>query len=514
MPKKQAPVIASVKGFENMLGKTTLYGVLITLMFCASLDNAGATMLDTNKQNSSHKLNSMALGDTSMSFDDWFKAQANIAFGKMLANVSPQGTTPGAVIASPQQSEPNYYFHWVRDAALTMDVMVKAYGNTSDPNAKQVLCGVIASYVQFSRVNQLSNAITGLGEPKFTVDGQPYMGDWGRPQNDGPALRAMTLMRFARQLLAEGKNAYVQSALYDSTFPTNTVIKTDLEYIAKHWSDKSFDLWEEWKADHFYTRLVQLAALTQGSLLARQLGDAGASAFYAEQARLIQTTLPSFWDASGGFIRVALLPIEGTQQSRGGIDSAVILGLLHAGLEAGEFSVSDSRALATAERMEAAFAPIYAINDPHRFPDVGVAIGRYPEDIYSGLTTLRQGNPWVLSTAALGEFYYRLASRVRHLPEFTVDRINAKFVKNVMGPALGGRAILPGMIIKSGSAEMERFTLSLREHGDLFMKRIRIHSSSDGSLSEQIDRNTGFMTSARDLTWSYASVITAFQARF
>ena len=32
---------------------------------------------------------------------------------------------------------------------------------------------------------------------------------------------------------------------------------------------------------------------------------------------------------------------------------------------------------------------------------------------------------------------------------------------------------------------------------------------SDGSLSEQFDKNTGAPTSARDLTWSYASVLTA-----
>jgi glucoamylase len=27
---------------------------------------------------------------------------------------------------------------------------------------------------------------TGLGEPKFEVDGTAFTGDWGRPQRDGP----------------------------------------------------------------------------------------------------------------------------------------------------------------------------------------------------------------------------------------------------------------------------------------------------------------------------------------
>jgi len=31
----------------------------------------------------------------------------------------------------------------------------------------------------------------GLGEPKYQVDGTRFNGAWGRPQRDGPALRAL-----------------------------------------------------------------------------------------------------------------------------------------------------------------------------------------------------------------------------------------------------------------------------------------------------------------------------------
>lgn len=34
----------------------------------------------------------------------------------------------------------------------------------------------------------------GLGEPKFMIDGSAFTGPWGRPQRDGPALRAIALM--------------------------------------------------------------------------------------------------------------------------------------------------------------------------------------------------------------------------------------------------------------------------------------------------------------------------------
>lgn len=41
----------------------------------------------------------------------------------------------------------------------------------------------------------------GLGEPKFEVDGAAFTGSWGRPQRDGPALRATALIAYANWLI-------------------------------------------------------------------------------------------------------------------------------------------------------------------------------------------------------------------------------------------------------------------------------------------------------------------------
>jgi hypothetical protein len=56
----------------------------------------------------------------------------------------------------------------------------------------------------------------GIGEPKFNVDGTAYTGSWGRPQTDGPAIRATVLIEFANLLLDSGETDYVTSTLYDS----------------------------------------------------------------------------------------------------------------------------------------------------------------------------------------------------------------------------------------------------------------------------------------------------------
>lgn len=42
---------------------------------------------------------------------------------------------------------------------------------------------------------------SGLGEPKFNVDETAFTDSWGRPQRDGPALRATALVSFGQWLI-------------------------------------------------------------------------------------------------------------------------------------------------------------------------------------------------------------------------------------------------------------------------------------------------------------------------
>src|SRR5947207_3408008 len=63
----------------------------------------------------------------------WLDQERDIALQKMFANISPAGTSTGVVVASPQRANPDYYFHWVRDAGLTMDTVVTLHSTTNDP---------------------------------------------------------------------------------------------------------------------------------------------------------------------------------------------------------------------------------------------------------------------------------------------------------------------------------------------------------------------------------------------
>lgn len=45
------------------------------------------------------------------------------------------------------------------------------------------------------------------------------------------------------------------------------------------------------------------------------------------------------------------------------------------------------------------------------------------------------------------------------------------------------------------------------------MRRVKFHVPADGRLAEEYHRRDGIATGAEDLTWSYASVVTAAMAR-
>ena len=412
---------------------------------------------------------------------------------RMLRNISPQGAARGAVIASPSTSDPNYFYHWIRDGALTMDVVVRLWEHENEPGRRTVLFQYIWDYLVFSRQNQLTVTLTGLGEPKYEADGRAFDGEWGRPQNDGPALRAVTAARVALASMAQGRRDLADQ-LYRAEMPARTLIKNDLEYVAHHWRDASVDLWEEVTGDHYYTRLAQLRALRIGSVLARELGDVPAARFYTEQAEAIAASLDGFWDPAARRLKATVNRVRGVDYKHSELDAAVVLAALHAGADGERGGVDDDRLLATIPVLELAFTQAYPINGviPHLPP----AIGRYPEDRYYG------GNPWILTTAAMAEHAFRLVVALRH-KDIELNETNGVF----------WHAVAPGLPMRSriiaGSAEHTQVLAGLQQRGEGYLARVSRHMPEDGRLDEQWDRTTGFQASARDLTWSYASLVTA-----
>ncbi|OCL02378.1 glycoside hydrolase family 15 protein, partial [Glonium stellatum] len=381
------------------------------------------------------------------SLDDWLEREREIALDNLLANVAPGGrnvldAAPGSVIASPSRQHPNYYYQWVRDAAITTATLVDLYADDPFDSLSSSLMVLLDAYSSLQQKLQHTknpsgtfSDLSGLGEPKFEADGSPFTASWGRPQRDGPALRAITLMAYLRAYNASNPTLWTSNSgdnwfkpFYSPEMPANSIIKADLEYVSHYWNSSGFDLWEEVEGLHFFTAMVQLRALREGAELARAFADHGAAAWYAEQASAIERFLPAFWDARKGHL------VETLPSPRSGLDCGLLLGALHG------HPAEPPTTSAAADSTDRPYPPhsdevlvsllALARDQRARFPInsapplpppsaedadalAGVGIGRYPEDVYDGYGTKPAGgNPWFLCTASAAEVLFRTVAHL------------------------------------------------------------------------------------------------------
>jgi glucoamylase len=431
-------------------------------------------------------------GAQAQELETWLPREKEMSIRMILRSISPKEGARGSVYASPSKVDPNYYYHWVRDAALLMNEVYEAYANKQIDFGltDKALEGVLFDHAQFSRKLQLTTNPSGgpdqngVGEPKFYLNGSVYEDSWGRPQNDGPALRSAVLSRFAYALILQGRRTDALK-LYKAESPARSVIKVDLDYVVKHWKEASFDLWEESLADHFYTRITQWRSMQVGASLAHLMGDELSSQLYHRTAAEIERSLKEF--AGENYYKVSAQVKGGLTTKSSQLDVAVILGVLHTRKLSGYGSLTDPLIYKTALTLEKVFSTTYSVNRLREWKGqlLSPGIGRYPEDTYNGHRTDGLGNPWFIATQALAEYYYLLAKEVKTNGFARVSFLNRYY---------------------SSASD-------LKNKGDQFIARSMVHTARDFRQSEQFNRETGYMQGAVDLTWSYASFISAFRTR-
>ena len=424
---------------------------------------------------------------------------------------------PGSVVATAVMGaydpDPDYFFHWYRDSALVMDALRIAIADGSRPAADT---GLIRDFIRFSLdLRGLTGvAVLAAGDPKRGVDpafvqhvrsdadlrgvaGDRIWGEvrvnpdgtldtlnWSRPQHDGPALRALTLLR-GRDLDGLDRAAAAE------------LLRIDLAFVLAHHREPSFEIWEDSLGHDYYTQAVQCAALREGANWLEAQGESETADRCRQASAALATALDGHWQADAGAY-ASLLPAAADAPRRA-LDIAVILGVLHAGLPDGPHSVLDPRAQATLAALEDLFAGLYPIN-LDRPPGQAPALGRYREDQYYG------GGAWYIATLGAAEFHFRLAGALAGGADFTLTADNRGFVVRALGAEPGAEDV-------ASPAGRRQLTAALLARGDAFLATVRAYTPDDGALSEQFDRTTGAQTSARHLGWSYAGFITAMAAR-
>ncbi|KAH8680884.1 family 15 glycosyl hydrolase [Xylariales sp. PMI_506] len=435
------------------------------------------------------------------SLDAFIEAERAIALQGALNNIGANGSLAagagaGYVIASPSTVNPNYFYTWTRDSALTFKMIIEEFilGDSS-------LQGHIEDYIHAQAVLQtVSNPSgtllpsgLGLGEPKYKVDGTRFNGEWGRPQRDGPALRAIALMTYSKWLISQGDEDTAKTVIWP-------IISNDLSYVGQYWNSTGYDLWEEVSGSSFFTTQNQYRALVEGGELAATLG---VSCTGCDQAPQILCFLQSYWNGEYFIANI------NTATVRSGHDANTILGPIaifdvEASCDSYTIQPCSSRGLASFKQFVDQFrnSSLYPINSGIPV-NSGIAVGRYPEDVYYG------GNPWYLITTGSAEYLYDAVAQWQAQGALTIDDTSLAFFQDVY-PAARTKTYTAD----SKCGEFALIVSAVTAYADSFASIVEQYTPSNGSLSEQFNKTApGNPLSAYDLTWSFAAFVTMAERR-
>jgi glucoamylase len=248
-------------------------------------------------------------------------------------------------------------------------------------------------------------------------------------------------------------------------------------------------LWEEIRSnDFFWNRFTMRAALSKGAAFAKKNGDTSRSATYQATADKIKDTLEAHY--ANGFV----METQSRQK-----DGATICAFNDGYLGDGVFAPSSKEVAGTISALNQLFCSTFAVNGADTKAGIpGILYGRYAGDNYAG------GNPWVLLSAALAELLYRGAAEVA-----------AQGTSTMMDDdTLSAWRVALSLPEDTEVKDAKVLAQAMAGAGDGVLTRIRHHVQQRGfHLDEQLDRNTGTPMSAKDLTWSYATVLKAMHAR-
>lgn len=381
---------------------------------------------------------------------------------------------PGCVLASPTWEgsltnvRQNYVYNWTRDAAI---VAIELTAGPL-PNDQSLI-----DYVRFAQTCQDSaNRIGHFDRASFLVNGSAR--DWS-DQTDGPALQTLAILQMFGRL-----DAPTQAV-------GRAVIAANLDFLQDAYGGDTVNLWEEERGASFFARSVQLKcfqAVTDNKLGIPVPGWLGTAIPWLKNA------LSSHW--SGQYYR-SLLPVPTDFRAPYDPNIDIVAAAVY-----GAVAVTDTRLLATAALLRGQWADpaskyFYPINADDQQRGIGPTLGRYPGDVYDGDTDAQVGDhPWPVSTANFAELYYRLAGEVISSGIVPHDSDSASFF---------------GQIGIDGSTDPAAAATLLQSAGDRMLQAIVFHSDHL-ELSEQFDATSGYEKSVRNLSWSYASFLSAVRA--
>jgi glucoamylase len=385
-------------------------------------------------------------------------------------NISNVDAENGIIVASPSKENPDYYYHWIRDAALTILLFVRLLDNEEYCSYYNILRSYIQSYINNEiSITKKINLID-YGEPKFYINREKYDKNWGRPQNDGPAIRSYTLVEYAFHLINKNETELLKPIF---NYSKNGLIDNDLEFLLNYSVNKtSFDLWEEINGYHYFTTFFQLKALENIEKLIYYFDKKD---FRLDKIAISKleygNILNKFYDKQNKIIKSSFDIINENFNVREYLDSSIFLAQIYC--NENPICIYTINTL-----IEFIKKNIKKYNsEKYKF----IPIGRYYEDDYYN------GNPWILTTISIAHYIKKCINYL--------DNIDLEFKSKLV-------ELLKLLKCHNSNNIVECINKYCYEIDNFILDFYNTHKQ----LSEQFDLNNNPI-SAPHLTWSYASFL-------
>jgi len=404
----------------------------------------------------------------------------NVATASNVFDFNGKRSVAGAIIASPSREEDpetnqNYIYDWTRDSALIVTELanhVKEF-----PNLKNVL----RNYFEFVA---LTSNKADCDQAKWYIDGTPVLG-WGK-QADSAGLRIIALDAIYMHLTKIQQKHCKQ------------IIAKYVYWILDNYNNPGENIWEEEDGHHFFSYAINYQALNLVLSKKKQFA-------ISNYLRKIQQTKKTLADAKKGFVQGNRFKSsrDGYGEKGNDLNIDTVFGLLISNGYADK--ITHSRSLSNLVEIITFFKNRYVVNQKDQELGFGINIGRYPYDMYDGITDdgIDNGHPWFISTLAVATFLYKVATSFKEAGKIIIKKDNLSFFEFINFSKVG--------TYTSKHPDFDCILAKIVSAGNRQVFSTRYHAG-DAHMSEQYDRVTGIEMSVRDLSWSYKEYLTALRA--
>lgn len=419
------------------------------------------------------------------------------------------GSDPGVMVpVVPDPEHPEYTAYWVRDGCRVYHTWLNELtvpGPHDDTTLLRALVddGVHALIRTQQVVSLSGNVFTGgLEEPVFDIHLNKLLdaaSRIGSPAADGPPFRAGVLIKYADWLLEPEQNngTWVSDVLWPA-------INLDLQWIALHWNESSWDLWwpPVWGGS-YWTASLQYRALKAGARLSRNIGRDSSALGYESHASMILDYLQTFWNEEEEYMsETTVTDVEkGGRSGKGSVP--VTVAVLNfdpsLGCDSTTFQPCSDRALSSLKVLGDAFKDIFPITE-HLSPDQPSALfgAFYEEQIFGG-------HPHYSATLHASEQIFDALMTWDLLGELQITNLSLKFFQQF------DRDVKTGTY-KKGSEVYESLTYSLMNWAERTLLFLAERMPEDFVLPMAIDRTTGLPVGPRATIHCLIAAISAYDA--